>query len=92
MFEIYQSLEAYSLYERCLPYLTVKNTQFWFVFCQLQKKTVTTYLYYFKYGTQFSYALTLQAVYQEESLGQGKIFSCTGFHWIWKPETDGNTV
>jgi hypothetical protein len=49
---------------------------------QLQKKTVTTYLYYFKYGTQFSYALTFQAVYQEESLGQDKIFSCTVFHWI----------
>jgi len=53
-----------------------------FVSRQLQKKTVTTYLYYFKYGTKFSYALTLQAVYQEESLGQGKIFSCTGLHWI----------
>jgi len=49
---------------------------------QLRKKTVTTYLHHFKCGTQFSYALTFEAGYQEESLGQGKLFSCAGHRRI----------
>jgi len=86
MFEILSITGSVQFVRTPSPILDGKEHTFliclFFANRQLQKKTVTTYLYYFKYGIQFSYALTLQAVYQEESLGQGKIFSCTGFHWI----------
>jgi len=81
MFQIFSVTGRVEFVRKLSPILDGKEHTFliclFSVSRQLQKKTATTYLYYFKYGTQFSYALTLQAVYQEESLGQGKIFSCT---------------
>jgi hypothetical protein len=41
---------------------------------------------------EISCVLTLEVHCQQEQLGQGNLFSCIEFLWIWKPETNRNTI